>query len=88
MAGQKVAVGIVVDKDPNSPFPPIPNDGLYLLTEDNQLYRLVTQFMAAQLPIDVLHRQSRSDFEPYLGQKVTVNGYFSGSTIFSANIEE
>jgi hypothetical protein len=86
MSGSVTLKGTVVDKDPATPLPARPDDGLYLLTENNQLLALITDSMAAQMPIDLLHTQSRPDFEPYLGKKVTVEGYASGDSLYSARI--
>jgi hypothetical protein len=86
MAGEVTLNGTVVEKGPASPLSTKPNKGLYLLTEDHQLISLVTDFMATQAPTEYLHERSRPDFEPYLGKKVTVKGYLSGSTLWSATI--
>lgn len=86
MAGEVTLNGTIVEKDPASPLPAKPNDGLYLFTEDHQLLALVTDFMATQASTEYLHERSRPDFESYLGKKITVKGYLSGSTLWSAMI--
>jgi len=78
--------GTLVAQDPGNPFAPNPKDGLYLLRQDGKLLALVKASMATQMPVDVLHRQSRGIFEPYLGKTIMVQGYLSGSTIYSAMI--
>jgi hypothetical protein len=86
MAGEVTLTDTIVEKDPSSPLPANPNDGLYLFTEDHRLLALVTDFMATQASTEYLHQRCRSDFEPHLGKKVTVNGYLSGRTLWSATI--
>lgn len=86
MAGNVRLNGTIVEKDPESPFGASPNDGLYLLTGDQQVLALVTDYIATQMPIEQLHRQSRATFEPYIGKKVSVEGYLSGGTLWSAMI--
>jgi hypothetical protein len=88
MPGETTLVGTVVAQAPDSPFPASPNDGLYLMTEEGNLLRLVTAHIAAQMPIDMLHRQSRSSFEAMLGERVTVRGYLSKSTLYGAILVE
>ena len=85
---QEVLDGEVVESVPDSPFPTDPSGGLYLLTDDGRGYALIAESMAAQMPLDALHRQSRKDFEGYLGQKVRVSGYVSGNTIFGAVVND
>jgi hypothetical protein len=89
MGNEQVFVGVVVDKDPSSPFETdTKNDGLYLQTEDGQLLQLVKDHPAVQVPVDVVWRRSRALYEPLLGKKVTVEGHRSHSTIFSAIVKE
>jgi hypothetical protein len=79
--------GIIVDFDPNSPVKAAPStDGLYLQTDGGKLIELITDFMARQISVGVMWRESRGDFEPYLGKQVTVGGYLSGRTLYSAHI--
>jgi hypothetical protein len=82
--------GVVVAQDPNNPLPSEPSsfDGLYLQTDDGRLLELVGDSMATQMPIDVMWRRSRGEFEVFLGQQVTVQGYLSRRTIYSARIKE
>ena len=86
MPNEQTFSGTIVEKDPKSPFPVNPGDGLYLLTEDGRVLALVTGNMAAQMPLDMLHRTTRSTFEPYIGKSITIKGYLSGSTLYSAII--
>ena len=86
MAGEVTLAGTVVAQDPDSPFQASPNDGLYLMTDEKDLLRLIRDHMATQMPTDVMHRQSRLNFEPHLGKRVTVQGYRSGDTIYGAFI--
>ena len=81
MAGEVKLNGTVVEKRPVGP-----GDGLYLLTEDHQFLALIADIMAAQASREYLHEQSRQDFESYLGKKVTVEGYLSGTTLWGATI--
>lgn len=67
---------------------PSPSAGLYLKTEDGERLALVVGSMEAQVPVDILHRQSRPAFEEYLGQTVPVSGLISGHTIWNARIEK
>ena len=77
--------GTVVDHDPNAPIQAAQTtDGLYLQTDDGNLVQLVTDFMARQTSIAVMWSESREDFEPYLGKRITVAGYRSGRTLYSA----
>jgi hypothetical protein len=86
MAGEVTLTGTIVEKDPASPLPANPNNGLYLFTEDRRLLALVTDFMATQASTEYLHQRCRPDFEPHLGKKVTVKAYQSGRTLWSAAI--
>jgi hypothetical protein len=86
MAGEVTLNGTVVAQDTASPLPAKPNSGLYLLTEDHQLLALVTDFMATQASTEYLRERSRPGFEAYLGKKVTVRGYLSGNTLWSATV--
>jgi hypothetical protein len=62
-------------------------EGLYLQTENGKRLELINTSMATQMPTDMLHRQSRPAFEPYLGQTVTISGYQSGGVLWNAAIE-
>ena len=64
MAGEATLHGTIVEKDPASPLPAKPHDGLYLLTEDHRLLALVTDFMATQASTEYLHERSRPDAKP------------------------
>lgn len=86
MAGEVTLSGTVVEHDPDSPLPVGTNEGLYLYTQDRRLLALVTDFMATQASLEYLHGRSRTAFEPHLGRTVTVSGYLSGSTLWSATI--
>jgi hypothetical protein len=86
MAGEVTLNGTIVEKDPASPLPANPDDGLYLFTDDHRLLALVVDFMATQASTKYLHQRCRPDFEPHLGKKVTVTGYLSGRTLWSAVI--
>ena len=81
MAGEVTLKGTIVEKDPAQS-----NDGLYLFTDDHQLLALITDFMATQASTEYLHARSRPNFESYLGKEVTVKGYLSGRTLWSAMI--
>ena len=80
--------GIVVTHDPKGDLlvPPSVADGLYLQTDDGRLIELITLSMPTQMPIEVMWRQSRRHFEPYLGQRITVQGYLSRRQLYSARI--
>jgi len=82
--------GVVVAKDPKNPLPsePSSSDGLYLQTDDGRLLELIGDSMATQMPIDVMWQRSREEFEAYLGQRVTVQGYLSRRTLYSARVKE
>jgi hypothetical protein len=82
--------GTIVAQDPDNPLgiSPSAHDGLYLHTDDGKLLELVTNHMATQMSVDYMWRKSRSAFEAYLGQRVTVRGYLSRRTIYSAAITE
>jgi hypothetical protein len=80
-------VGTVVAQEPSSgdlAIAPSSYDGLYLQTEDGRCVRLVSQPMYTQMSVDYMWRQSRRVFEPLLGQRATVQGYLSHSTLYSA----
>lgn len=80
--------GTVVEQDSNSPFEmDTSHDGLYLKTDDGRLLELVTGSMAQQIPVEMMWRQSRKHFEPFLGQTVTVQGYLSSRTIYGAMVK-
>lgn len=53
----------------------ISRDGLYLLTDGGQLFKLVNPI--GQARPETMWKQSRSLFTPYLNQKVTAQGYIS-----------
>jgi hypothetical protein len=80
--------GTVVTHDPSSPFAPGPHDGLYLMTGDGRLLALVAARPFVQVPFDVAHRQGRSAFEAFIGKKVEVKGFRTGSTIWGAFVLE
>jgi hypothetical protein len=82
--------GVVVAKDPNrfTPSEPSPFDGLYLHTDDGRLLELVGDSMATQMSIEMMWRRSRREFEMCLGQRVTVQGYLSRRTLYSARVKE
>jgi hypothetical protein len=63
------------------------HDGLYLKTDDGRLLELVAGSMAQQIPVEMMWRQSRKHFEPFLGQQVTVQGYLSRRTIYGALVK-
>jgi hypothetical protein len=79
--------GKIIDKDPKSPFRPVPGDGLYLLTENGACFRLISAGMATQMGSEMLHREARRYFEDHLNETVTVEGMQTGSTIYSARIK-
>jgi hypothetical protein len=78
--------GTVVTHDPKGVVPLSAADGLYLHTDDGRLLELISHAMPTQMPIEVMWRQSRGDFEPYLGQRITVKGYLSRRQIYSAEV--
>jgi hypothetical protein len=80
--------GTIVARDPGSPLEinPSPHEGLYLQTDDGRLLELVVNNMATQMAIDYMWRNSRGAFEAYLGQRVTLRGYLSRNTLYSAAI--
>ena len=82
--------GVVVAQDPDNPLSieASPHDGLYLRTDDGRLLELVRNNMATQMSIEYMWRQSRQSFEAYLGQHVTVQGYLSRRTIYSARVTD
>ena len=63
-----------------------PHGGLYLSIGAGKTLRLISDGMQTQLPVDVMHGQSRGDFEKFLNKNVKVQGYLSGGTIYSARI--
>lgn len=80
--------GIVVEQDPDGTFKTDTSyNGLYLKTNDGRLLKLIGGSMMQQTPVDMMWAQSRQRFEPFLGQQVTVKGYLSGRTIYSAIVE-
>jgi hypothetical protein len=82
--------GVIVTQGPDNPLAveASPHDGLYLQTDDGRLLELIRDSMAAQVSIDFMWRRSRHYFEPYLNKRVTVSGYLSRRTIYSANIRD
>ena len=88
MSGQDTLRGTVVEQQSPDGMPASNSEGLYLLTEDGTRLELISTSMATQMPVDMLHRQSRPTFEPYLGKQITVSGYRSGHSLFNAFIEE
>lgn len=80
--------GTVVTHDPNAPFAPDPHDGLYLITDDGRLLALVAARPFIQVPFDVAHRQGCPAFEPFIGKKVRVKGFRTGSTVWGAFVLE
>lgn len=88
MPGNVTLSGTVVERELSSPFStPLP-EGLYLATDNGQTLALVTDSMATQLPVDMLHQKSRPTFESYLGKKITVEGFLGGSTLWCAMLVE
>ena len=82
--------GVVVAQDANNPLLSEPSkfDGLYLQTEDGRLLELIGDSMATQMSIDIMWRRSRIEFEAFLGQRVTMHGYLSRRTLYSARVKE
>ena len=80
--GKIVEVESLVGEEPS------PNAGLYLKTADGERLALVAGSMEAQVPPDILHRQSRPAFEDFLGKTVAVSGLISGHTIWNAKVEK
>lgn len=88
MAGQVTLKGTVIEGKLLDGSPASANEGLYLQTENGEQLELINSSMATQMPSDMLHRQSRSAFEPFLGQTITVSGYQSTGAIWNAMIED
>jgi hypothetical protein len=88
MSGDVILSGTVVERELDSPFSAPQSEGLYLATDNGQTLALVTDSMATQMPVDMLHQGSRPIFEPYLGKKITVAGYLGGTTLWSAMVKE
>jgi len=82
--------GVVVAQDPANPLSieASPHDGLYLQTDDGRLLELIRDSMATQVSIDYMWRRSRHSFEAYLGQRVSVRGYLSRRTLYSAMVTD
>jgi hypothetical protein len=77
--------GIVVEGSIGDNVISNPHDGLYLKPDDGgDLLELISGSMAQQIPVEVMWRQSRKNFEAHIGQHVIVRGYKSGRTIYSA----
>ncbi len=88
MSGQEILKGTVIEGKLFDGSPASEYDGLYLQTENGEQLELINSSMATQMPTDMLHRQSRPAFEPFLGQTITVSGYKSGGAIWNAMIED
>jgi hypothetical protein len=82
--------GVVVAQDLNDPLPSdlSPHAGLYLQTDDGLLIELVGGSMVEQRSVESMWQESRRDFEAYLGQRVTVQGYLSRRTLYGAHVTE
>jgi hypothetical protein len=87
MGSDQEIVGTVVEAPPDPPFGAPTGDGLYLRTEDGQHLRLISGGMMTQLPSDLLHRQSRGNFEDLLGKRVRIRGHLSGGTLWGAHLD-
>ena len=88
MSGEVRLKGTVVEQLLPDDTPASSYEGLYLLTEDGTRLALIAASMASQMPVDMLHRQSRPTFEPFLGKQITVSGYQSGSSLYNVIIED
>jgi hypothetical protein len=88
MAGNVRCLGTVVEAELPDGSPAPPTEGLYLRTKDGERLALVGDIMAVQMPMEMVHRRCRREFEPYLGKVVTVSGYRSGGTIWGAMVEK
>ncbi|HEY5809169.1 MAG TPA: hypothetical protein VIT67_14445 [Povalibacter sp.] len=79
--------GIVVTHEPGNDLGIVPSHGgLYLLTDEGRMISLVRHAMYVQMSVDQLRLRSRASFEALLGQRVTVQGYLSGRTLYSATV--
>ncbi len=88
MSEQMTVKGKIVEAETLVGEEPSPNAGLFLKTSDGERLALVAGSMEAQVGTDILHRQSRPAFEPFLSQVVAVSGLISGHTIWNATVEE
>jgi len=88
MSKQMTVKGKIVEVESLVGEKPSPSAGLFLKTADGERLALVAGSMEAQVPADILHRQSRPAFEDFLGQTVAVSGLISGHTIWNAKVEE
>ena len=88
MSGNITITGVVVEQTAPDGLSVSSGEGLYLQIDNGEKFRLINAGMMTQMPVDILHLQSRQTFEPYLGEKITVSGYRSGSSIYNACIEE
>lgn len=82
-----ILTGVVVAQEPGDHLGVAsPHDGLYLLTDEGRMITLVRHAMYVQMPIEQLWRRSRASFEALLGQRITVQGYLSRRTLYSASV--
>lgn len=59
-------------------------EGLWIEADSGKRFKLIGAHMATQMPIDMMWQQSRDEFAQFIGQRVTAEGYISGSAIYSA----
>jgi hypothetical protein len=88
MSEKTTVKGKIVEAESLVGEEPSPTAGLYLVTEDGEQLALIAGDMYTMVAPDILHRESRPAFEPFLDQTVEVNGLISGHTIWSAAIEK
>lgn len=88
MSEKMTVKGKIVEAESLVGEKPSSNAGLYLKIKDGERLALVAGSMEAQVPADILHRQSRPAFEEFLGRTVECSGLISGHTLWDARVEE
>jgi hypothetical protein len=88
MSEQMTIKGKVVEAESLVGEEPSAYGGLYLITEDGERLALVAGSMDTMVAPDILHRESRPAFEPFLGQTIAVSGLICGHTLWDAKVEE
>lgn len=87
MAENVTLEGVVVEPAGLDGQPLKTNEGLYLRTADGREWALIADHPAVQMPVDMVHRQSRAYFERFIGKVITISGFRSGSTLWNANVQ-
>lgn len=79
--------GVVEDCRELTSAEPRSTDGLCLRTDDGQTVRLIGGAMNAQMSNEAAWQVSRYEFEPYLGKRITVEGYLSHDDFWDARVK-